>query len=148
MADMQIVPAVAASFRTNVEAQYVEMMVPLYSYGCERKIKKSLSRLRGIYSVNVDYSQQKVTVWGICNKYDVLETMRRKRKDARFWNPVDNVIMPAQEEEAPEKPPPQLVKVDNPKISRQLLLLTKAGRSLSSWKAWKKLVVFNRSSSF
>lgn len=45
MANMQIVPA--ASFRKNVEAQYVEMMVPLYSYGCERKIKKSLSYLRG-----------------------------------------------------------------------------------------------------
>jgi len=40
---MQIVPA----YKTIVEAQYVEMMVPLYSYGCEKKIKKTLSNLKG-----------------------------------------------------------------------------------------------------
>lgn len=42
MADMQIVVAYK-----NVEPQYVEMMVPLYSYGCEKKIKKNLSHLKG-----------------------------------------------------------------------------------------------------
>ncbi|KAF3321063.1 Copper transport protein ATX1 [Carex littledalei] len=70
----------------NVEAQYVEMRVPLYSYGCEKKIKKSLSHLRGIHSINVDYHTQKVTVWGICNKDEVLATVRKKRRDARFWD--------------------------------------------------------------
>ncbi|XP_057527804.1 heavy metal-associated isoprenylated plant protein 28 [Amaranthus tricolor] len=88
MADLQIVPAYK-----NVEPQYVEMKVPLYSYGCERKVKKALSNLRGIYSVNVDYPQQKVTVWGICNKYDVLATIKNKRKEAQFWNPEDNIKM-------------------------------------------------------
>lgn len=39
---LQIVPAIK-----NVEPQYVEMKVPLYSYGCEKKIKKALSHLRG-----------------------------------------------------------------------------------------------------
>ncbi|XP_065848388.1 heavy metal-associated isoprenylated plant protein 28 [Euphorbia lathyris] len=85
MENMQIV----AVDSKNVEAQYVEMIVPLYSYGCERKVKKALSGLKGIYSVNVDYKQQKVTVWGICNKYDVLATMKSKRKEARFWNGDD-----------------------------------------------------------
>ncbi|MCL7036989.1 hypothetical protein MKW94_028825 [Papaver nudicaule] len=83
MADLQIVPAAAYK---NVEAQYVDMMVPLYSYGCEKKIKKALSHLIGIYSVSVDCKLQKVTVWGICNKHDVLATIRSKRKDARFWD--------------------------------------------------------------
>ncbi|XP_021857451.1 heavy metal-associated isoprenylated plant protein 28 [Spinacia oleracea] len=86
MADLQIVPAYK-----SVEPQYVEMKVPLYSFGCERKVKKALSNLRGIYSVNVDYAEQKVTVWGICNKYDVLTTIKNKRKDAEFWNPEDNI---------------------------------------------------------
>lgn len=31
--------------------------------------------MTGIYSVNVDYYHQKVTVWGICNKYDVLASV-------------------------------------------------------------------------
>lgn len=44
MADMQIVLA-----RKKVEPQHVEMNVPLYSYGCEKKIRKALSRLRGNY---------------------------------------------------------------------------------------------------
>ncbi|ESQ54513.1 hypothetical protein EUTSA_v10026470mg [Eutrema salsugineum] len=85
MGDLQIVPAY-----NKVEAQYVEMMVPLYSYGCENKIKKALSNLKGIYSVKVDYYKQKVTVWGICNKLDVLAMVKKKRKEARFWNAEEN----------------------------------------------------------
>ncbi|KAJ0968905.1 hypothetical protein J5N97_021782 [Dioscorea zingiberensis] len=89
MANMQIVPT-----GKQVEAQYVEMMVPLYSYGCEKKVKKALAHLRdvfenvnaGIHSVNVDYELQKVTVWGICNKEDVLATIRKKRRESRFWD--------------------------------------------------------------
>ncbi|VYS64119.1 unnamed protein product [Arabidopsis thaliana] len=81
MGDLQIVPVY-----NKVEAQYVEMMVPLYSYGCEKKVKRALSHLKGIYSVKVDYYNQKVTVWGICNKLDVLAMVKKKRKEARFWN--------------------------------------------------------------
>ncbi|XP_008808278.1 heavy metal-associated isoprenylated plant protein 30 [Phoenix dactylifera] len=84
MAGLQIVPA-----GKHVEAQYVEMKVPLYSYGCEKKIKKALSHMRGIHSVHVDYHLQKVTVWGICNKDDVLATIRKKRREARFWDQIE-----------------------------------------------------------
>ncbi|XP_059434848.1 copper transport protein ATX1 [Corylus avellana] len=132
MADMQIVVACK-----NVEAQYVEMMVPLYSYGCEKKIKKTLSHLKGIYSVQVDYNQQKVTVWGICNKYNVLATIRSKRKEARFWNSDDNIAL---EESSPQSPLPS----DRSRDSKPSLALTRV-RSLTL-KAWKK--VFTRSYSF
>ncbi|XWS50252.1 hypothetical protein CRYUN_Cryun12cG0072400 [Craigia yunnanensis] len=137
MANMQIVVA-----SKNVEPQYVEMMVPLYSYGCERKVKKKLSHLKGIYSVTVDYNQQKVTVWGICNKYDVLSTMRRKRKEARFWKPEDNIEMEVDDQAQPPSPSvPSLP----PKYSNNPSLALMKARSLS-WKAWKK--VFTRSYSF
>ncbi|RZC69463.1 hypothetical protein C5167_032579 [Papaver somniferum] len=125
MADLQIVPAAAYK---NVEAQYVDMMVPLYSYGCERKIKKALSHVRGIYSVNVDCKLQKVTVWGICNKHDVLAMIRSKRKDARFWDADDNEYQ--KEQTIVNKP---VV------ISIKPLLTSKLGRSLS-WKALKKVI--------
>lgn len=49
MENMQIVPA--GNWK-NVEAQYVEMMVPLYSYGCEKKVKKTLSHLKGIINLH------------------------------------------------------------------------------------------------
>ncbi|KAG1362418.1 heavy metal-associated isoprenylated plant protein 30 [Cocos nucifera] len=102
MADWQIVPA-----GKHVEAQYVEMKVPLYSYGCEKKIKKALSHFRGIHSVNVDYHLQKVTVWGICNKYDVLATIRKKRREARFWDQMETEVKSkvAEEEADAEKAP-------------------------------------------
>ncbi|KAF7816614.1 heavy metal-associated isoprenylated plant protein 28 [Senna tora] len=128
MANMQIVLAC----KDVVEAQYVEMMVPLYSYGCGKKVKKTLSSLKGIYSVNVDYSQQKVTVWGICNKYDVLATIRSKRKEARFWNLEDNAVLEDSQTRIPHSD------------FKPSLALTKV-RSLSL-KAWKK--VFTRSYSF
>lgn len=135
MADMQIVLA-----GKKVEPQFVEMKVPLYSYGCEKKIKKALSRLRGticisclccnwkwnfieswtkfknrkgkktlliviyresmliwhvgIHSVHVDYQAQKVTVWGICNRDDVLAAIRRKRREAYFWDEPESKIAP------------------------------------------------------
>ncbi|KAJ3680386.1 hypothetical protein LUZ60_016664 [Juncus effusus] len=101
MADMQIV---MVSGKT-VEPQFVDMRVPLYSFGCEKKIKKALSRLKGIHSINVDYPNQKVTVWGICNKDDVLEAIRRKRRIACFWDESELHIpsMPAHEDYAPAK---------------------------------------------
>ncbi|XP_047160768.1 heavy metal-associated isoprenylated plant protein 28 [Vigna umbellata] len=134
MANMQIVPA----YNNIVEAQYVEMMVPLYSYGCEKKIKKTFSNLKGIYSVNVDYYEQKVTVWGICNKYDVLETVRSKRKYARFWNQEDNVVLEKSQSSSssPSRFPP--------KDFKPSLALTKV--CSLSLKAWKK--IFTRSYSF
>ncbi|CAL5069561.1 unnamed protein product [Urochloa decumbens] len=89
MADMQIVLS-----GRKIEAQYVEMKVPLYSYGCDKKIKKALSNLKGIHSVQVDYQQQKVTVWGICNREDVLAAVRKKRRAARFWDGDEHVPAP------------------------------------------------------
>ncbi|XP_019200360.1 PREDICTED: heavy metal-associated isoprenylated plant protein 28 [Ipomoea nil] len=142
MANLQIVPAGTIGSNNNVEAQFVEMMVPLYSHGCERKIKKALSHFKGIYSVNVDFNQQKVTVWGICNKNDVLSTVRSKRKDARFWNPQDNATALGGggiEEEQSQTPPIQR------RLSAPPLALLRV-RSLS-WKLTLKKA-FTRTYSF
>ena len=98
--------------------------------------------MAGIYSVTVDYNQQKVTVWGICNKYDVLSTMRSKRKEARFWKPEDNIEMEVDDQAQPPSPPaPSLP----PKYSNKPSLALLKARTLN-WKAWKK--VFTRSHSF
>ncbi|MED6201315.1 hypothetical protein PIB30_093668, partial [Stylosanthes scabra] len=94
-----------------------------------------------IYSVNVDYYQQKVTVWGICNKYDVLETVRSKRKDARFWNPEDNNVELLEDPKSSStssssSPIPPPITTLHHKDFKRSLTLTKV-RSLSL-KAWKK----------
>ncbi|XP_042489706.1 heavy metal-associated isoprenylated plant protein 30 [Macadamia integrifolia] len=125
--DLQIVPGCK-----NVEPQHVEMMVPLYSYGCGRKIKKALSHFRGIYSVTVDYKLQKVTVWGICNKYDVLATIRRKRKEARFWDIDHN----DDEHTTSSSPPPPAHRHNHAAI---MSVIPNKLCSLSlHWRTWKK----------
>lgn len=96
----------------------------------------------GIYSVNVDYNEQRVVVWGICNKYDVLETIRSKRKEARFWNHEDNEILVMEKSESPNishLPPPKIRNNSKP-------YLTLIRAQSFKWKALKK--VFSRSYSF
>ncbi|XP_028059888.1 uncharacterized protein LOC114263520 [Camellia sinensis] len=134
MVNMEIVPACK-----NIAAQYVEMRVPLYSYGWEEKVNKAPSHLRGTHLVNVDFYQQKVTMWGICNKYEVLATMRKKRKQTQFWNPEDNNV-----EMEPSQPTLSSLYPLPHDCSMPSLTLARA-RSLN-WKAWKK--VFIRSNSF
>lgn len=89
--------------------------------------------------MNVDFEEQKVTVWGICNKYDVLATVRSKRKAARFWNAEDNNM---QESETDSSPPASRYRI-RPRAPPLALI---RARSLS-WKlALKK--AFTRSYSF
>ena len=91
----------------------------------------------GIYSVNVDYAQQKVTVWGICNKYDVLATIKNKRKEARFWDPEDNIKLEEKEQEEAS-----FTNSNSNNISSAVLTKAKS----FSFRAFRK--VFNRTYSF
>ncbi|KFK29283.1 hypothetical protein AALP_AA7G113400 [Arabis alpina] len=145
MGDLQIVPVY-----NKVEAQYVDMMVPLYSYGCEKKIKKALSHLKGIYSVRVDHYNQKVTVWGICNKLDVLAAVKKKRKEARFWKIEENngESVDVAKEDTPldshKSSAYYTYFSSSPRFIRPPMSLTRT--SSFTWKAVKK--VFSRSHSF
>ncbi|KAI3800240.1 hypothetical protein L1987_35551 [Smallanthus sonchifolius] len=129
---MEMVPVM------DVEAQFVELMVPLYSYGCGKKIKKALAQFKGIYSVNVDYKQQKVTVWGICNKNEVLSTIRAKRKGARFWNQL--------QDDQGVRVSPHTASSSFRRSSLSMIMKGHGPLSLNWKAAWKK--VFNRSNSF
>ncbi|KAL0299766.1 UNVERIFIED_CONTAM: hypothetical protein Sradi_6636400 [Sesamum radiatum] len=151
--ELQIVPA-----GKNVEAQFVEMMVPLYSCGCENKVKKALANLKGIYSVNVDFHQQKVTVWGICDKHDVLCVVKKKRKGARFWKSEDNaelLLLQDCPHSTPSSPQPSSSLAKTSSSKRYLAIIKTQSLNLSlsmmksrslNWKALKK--AFTRSNSF
>jgi len=86
---MSILQQVSASQIQRAYAQKVELRVPLYSYGCERKIRKALSHFKGLHSIDVDFYQQKVTVIGLVNRDQVLAAMKAKRKNTRFWSAED-----------------------------------------------------------
>ncbi|THG18686.1 hypothetical protein TEA_022495 [Camellia sinensis var. sinensis] len=70
-------------------------------------------------------------MWGICNKYEVLATMRKKRKQTQFWNPEDNNV-----EMEPSQPTLSSLYPLPHDCSMPSLTLARA-RSLN-WKAWKK----------
>lgn len=101
--------------------------------------------------MNVDFHQQKVTVWGICDKLDVLSMAKNKRKGARFWDSEDDIQMrESPSASAPSSPQHSSLPIQNSArylaiIKRQSLNLMIKNRSLN-WKAIKK--VFTRSNSF
>ncbi|KAK6926102.1 hypothetical protein RJ641_007821 [Dillenia turbinata] len=61
-------------------------MADLQNYSRAQERGGAVGRNDGIYSVDVDYKQQKVTIRGICYKYDVLATVRTNGKEAYFGN--------------------------------------------------------------
>lgn len=108
----------------------------------------------GIYSVNVEFHQQKVTVWGICDKLDVLSMVKNKRKGARFWECEDHVEMQeSHSASAPSSPQHSSLSIKN--SARYLAIIKRQSLNFSvsmiknrsmNWKAIKK--VFTRSNSF
>ncbi|MCO5582673.1 hypothetical protein L7F22_036572 [Adiantum nelumboides] len=71
----------------------VELRVHMDCPGCERTVRKALSRLKGIHNVEIDREQQKVTVTGFVDKDKVLNRVRRKGKVAEFW-PSEAEMLP------------------------------------------------------
>ncbi|KAJ7566120.1 hypothetical protein O6H91_02G089300 [Diphasiastrum complanatum] len=63
----------------------VELQVPMRRQECERKIRRSLSNMIGVESVNVDMRLQKVTVMGYVDQMKVLKKVRGTVKRAEFW---------------------------------------------------------------
>lgn len=98
MSNLQLVLVTQAV--KNITPQRVDMRVPLYSTGCERKIRNALSHIKGLYSVEADFTNQKVTVVGIVDREEVLAAIKSKRKDAHFLNEelcrIDKVADPIQ----------------------------------------------------
>ncbi|XP_020524267.1 heavy metal-associated isoprenylated plant protein 45 isoform X3 [Amborella trichopoda] len=63
----------------------VELLVHMDCIGCEKKIRKAISKLEGVGSYEIDMDRQKVTVTGYINQRKVLKAVRRSGKKAEFW---------------------------------------------------------------
>ncbi|XP_057419824.1 heavy metal-associated isoprenylated plant protein 28-like [Lotus japonicus] len=63
----------------------VEMCVHMDCAGCENKIRKALTKLRGVDSVEIDMGMQKVTVMGWAEQKKVLRTVRKTGRRAELW---------------------------------------------------------------
>ncbi|WCJ44759.1 Heavy metal transport/detoxification superfamily protein [Euphorbia peplus] len=58
----------------------------------EKRLRKSLSKLRGIEKVEVDANSQKVVVTGYAHKNKVLKAIRRAGLKADFWSAQNELL--------------------------------------------------------
>ncbi|CAN6466207.1 unnamed protein product [Victoria cruziana] len=63
----------------------VELLVHMDCDGCEKKIRKTISKMNGVDSLDIDFGQQKVTVTGYVDRRKVLKAVRRTGRKAEFW---------------------------------------------------------------
>ncbi|KAI5682240.1 hypothetical protein M9H77_03468 [Catharanthus roseus] len=85
----------ASSSSSRSPDQVVVLRVSLHCRGCERKMRKHISRMEGVSSFNIDFAAKKVTVVGNVTPLDVLNSIS-KVKNAQLWTPP--------------KPPPHSIK--------------------------------------
>ncbi|PIN01394.1 Copper chaperone [Handroanthus impetiginosus] len=67
--------------------QDVILKVSLHCRGCERKLRKHLSRMEGVTSFEIEFAAKKVTVKGDITPLEVLSSIS-KVKNAQLWNPT------------------------------------------------------------
>ncbi|KAA8518849.1 hypothetical protein F0562_016377 [Nyssa sinensis] len=67
--------------------QVVVLRVSLHCKGCEGKLRKHISRMKGVTSFNIDFAAKKVTVVGDVTPLGVLASVS-KVKNAQLWKPA------------------------------------------------------------
>ncbi|XP_059641302.1 heavy metal-associated isoprenylated plant protein 23-like [Cornus florida] len=98
------------------QLQTVELKVRMDCDGCELKVKKALSSLSGVKSVEINRKQQRVTVSGYVDANKVLKKAKSTGKKAEIWPyvPYNLVAQPYAAQAYDKKAPPGYVrKVEN-----------------------------------
>ncbi|XP_020575854.1 heavy metal-associated isoprenylated plant protein 23-like [Phalaenopsis equestris] len=67
------------------QLQTVELRVRMDCDGCELKVKKALSYMKGVQSVEINRKQSKVTVTGYVELNKVLRRVQSTGKKAEIW---------------------------------------------------------------
>ncbi|KAK2988649.1 hypothetical protein RJ640_008989 [Escallonia rubra] len=99
------------------QLQTVDLKVRMDCDGCELKVKKAMSSLSGVKSVDINRKQQKVSVTGYVEANKVLKKAKSTGKKAEIWPyvPYNLVAQPYAVQAYDKKAPPGYVrKVENP----------------------------------
>ncbi|KAJ6992090.1 heavy metal-associated isoprenylated plant protein 45 [Populus alba] len=73
----------------------VELLVHMDCEGCEKRIRRAISKIEGVDSLEIDMDKQKVTVKGYVDQRKVLKVVRRTGRRAEFWPfPYDSEYYP------------------------------------------------------
>ncbi|ESW35621.1 hypothetical protein PHAVU_001G250300 [Phaseolus vulgaris] len=102
--------------KNRKQLQTVELKVMMDCDGCVLKVKKTLSSLDGVESVEINRKQQKVTVTGYVEANKVLKKAKSTGKKAEIWPyvPYNMVANPYTVQAYDKKAPPGYVRrVDN-----------------------------------
>ncbi|KAG8376468.1 hypothetical protein BUALT_Bualt09G0066600 [Buddleja alternifolia] len=91
--------------------QVVVLRVSLHCRGCERKMRKHISRMQGVTSFNIDFMAKKVTVTGNVTPLEVLSSIS-KVKNAQLWS-----------QSVSSSTPPTLANLNNPDLNKEELVL-------------------------
>lgn len=100
--------------------QTVELKVRMDCEGCELKVKKALSSLSGVHSVEINRKQQKVTVTGYVDANKVLKKAKSTGKKTEIWPyvPYNLVAQPYAAQSYDKKAPPGYVrKLENTAVN-------------------------------
>ncbi|KAL2531974.1 Heavy metal transport/detoxification superfamily protein [Abeliophyllum distichum] len=99
------------------QLQTVHLKVRMNCDGYELKVKKALSSLSGVKSVDINRKQQKMTITGYVEQSKVLNKGKSTEKKAEIWPyvPYNLLAQPYAIQAYDKKAPPGFVrKVDNP----------------------------------
>ncbi|KAB2033566.1 hypothetical protein ERO13_D04G025200v2 [Gossypium hirsutum] len=73
----------------------VELAVHMDCEGCEKRIRRAISKIDGVDSLEIDMDKQKITVRGYVEETKVLKVVRRTGRKAEFWPfPYDTEYYP------------------------------------------------------
>ncbi|KAL0909102.1 hypothetical protein M5K25_023631 [Dendrobium thyrsiflorum] len=94
------------------QLQTVELKVRMDCEGCELKVKKVLSSMKGVKSVHINMKQQKVTVSGYVEPNKVLKKVQSTGKKAEIWPyvPYNLVSQPYAVQSYDKRAPPGYVR--------------------------------------
>ncbi|KAF3432209.1 hypothetical protein FNV43_RR26948 [Rhamnella rubrinervis] len=73
-----------------LKIQTCVLRVNIHCDGCKQKVKKLLQRIEGVYQVNIDSDQQKVTVSGCVDSATLIKKLVRAGKHAELWSQKAN----------------------------------------------------------
>ncbi|TKY50949.1 Copper transport protein ATX1 [Spatholobus suberectus] len=73
-----------------LKIQTCVLKVNIHCDGCKQKVKKLLQRIEGVYQVQIDAEQQKVTVSGSVDSATLIKKLVRAGKYAELWSQKSN----------------------------------------------------------
>ncbi|KAK6134158.1 hypothetical protein DH2020_032108 [Rehmannia glutinosa] len=83
-----------------LKIQTCVLRVNIHCDGCKQKVKKLLHKIEGVYQINIDSEQQKVTVSGNVDSSTLIKKLVRAGKHAELWAKINQLALMKQQSEA------------------------------------------------